>query len=648
GHDGKIFVTALFPLALLFMEAALQEKPVLNGLLLGGVLGLIWLTPHPQMAYFTHLAFAFYAGYRIIEKIWVDKAWNWAVLRSAAIALGVVIGLGISAIQMWPGVTYVNNYSPRAEDQGYEWATSWSMHTEELVGQLVGGFSGMVTQAEQSYWGKNPFKDNSEYTGLVALILALAGVVLWRERKKWFFVGLGLFALIYALGATTPLFKLFYNLIPQVKKMRAPSMIMFLFSFSGALLAGFGLEQILARLNDLNQKLKKRLFATLGTVVGLILLLTLVITFTGKGFSVFGKGLFFSDMPPFKESIFQANFSKIAGRAWLALFVGGISVGLIWLYLKRSVTATVLVAALLLIGAFDLFRMDKNFIETTTLEAHFSRYPLVDTIKSDPAPGRTFVPPQTLSGLPGIGTEDYLPYFGIENITGYHGNQLRYYEDFIGGKPFVNLGNLNFLNLLNTRYIVSRDSFSMPGVLEMAGNYGGIYLYRNLSALPRAFAVFNYRLVKNSNEAVEQIRQQGFNPAKTIFFTEDPAPSGWQPDTAAVPVVAEITDRQVESYKTTVNLPRPGFLFLSENFYPNWRAFENGKELKVYQADVTFRAVYLPAGSHTVEWRYVPTLYKKARAVTWVSSLIVLLAAGYAFIPRRRKENLPTENPTPV
>ncbi|HLG93921.1 MAG TPA: hypothetical protein VI546_03700, partial [candidate division Zixibacteria bacterium] len=160
GHDGKIFVTALFPLALLFMEAALQEKPLLNALLMGGVLGLIWLTPHPQMSYFAHLALAFYAAYRIIEKIWIEKTWSWAVLRSAAIALGVVIGLGISAIQMWPGITYVNTYSPRAEDRGYEWATSWSMHTEELVGQLIGGFSGMYTAAEQSYWGRNPFKDN--------------------------------------------------------------------------------------------------------------------------------------------------------------------------------------------------------------------------------------------------------------------------------------------------------------------------------------------------------------------------------------------------------------------------------------------------------------------------------------------------------
>jgi len=647
GHDGKIFVTALFPLALLFMEATLREKPFLNSILMGGVLGLIWLTPHPQMAYFTHLALAFYAAYSMIEKIWTEKTWAWALIRSAAIALGVVIGLGISAIQMWPGINYVNNYSPRAEERGYEWATSWSMHTEELVGQLIGGFSGMMTQAEQSYWGRNPFKDNSEYTGLVCLLLALTGVVLWKERKKWFFVGLALFALIYALGATTPLFKIFYYLIPQVKKMRAPSMIMFLFSFSGALLAGFGLELLAARLNDVNEKLRKRLFVTLGTVVGLILLLTFLMTFTGKGFAGFWKGIFYTDMPPFKDSIFQANSSKIAGRAWLALFIGGVTFGLIWLYIKRSVTATVLVAALLTIGAFDLFRLDKTFIDTTDLAAHFSPHPLVNAVKSDLSPGRIFVPPQSMTGVSLFGTEDYLPYFEIESITGYHGNQLRWYEDFIGGKPFANLGNLNFLNLLNTRYIVSRDSFVMPGVLEMGSNYGGIYLYRNLSALPRAFAVFNYRLAKNAAEIVEQIRPLSFNPSRTIFFTEDPAPPGWQPDTLTAPIAAEITDRQVESYKTTVNLPRPGFLFLSENFYPNWRAFENGKELKVYQANITFRAVYLPSGSHTVEWRYIPTLYSKARAITWAFSLLVLLAVGFSLFLSRRKASTQTETPTP-
>ncbi len=641
GHDGKIFVTTLFPLAFYFLEGALEARTISRSVLMGGVLGLIWLTPHPQMAYFTHLALASYAGYRIIEKILREKTWTWAALRSAGFTLAVLIGIGIGTIQMWPGITYVDNYSPRAEDRGYEWATSWSMHTEELAGQLVGGFPGMVTQSEQSYWGRNPFKDNSEYTGLVGLLLALTALVLWKDRKKWYFVVLGVLALIFALGATTPLFYLFYYFVPQVKKMRAPSMIMFLFSFSSALLAGFGIQSLLGRLDNIDQKTRKRLFITLGSATGLILLLTLMVTFTGQGFPNFWKGLLFSEMPPQKQTILQYNLSKIVGRAWLALFIGGITFGLIWLYLKRSISAPALVVPILLIGVFDLFRMDKNFIETTSLEAHFSRHPVVDAILRDPAPGRTFVPPGTLSGLPGIGTEDYLPYFGIEMVTGYHGNQLRWYEEFIGGKPFANLGNLNFLNLLNTRYIVSRDSFSMPGQFEIVGNFGGIYLYRNLTALPRAFAVFNYRAVKNGEEAIAQLRRPDFNPAKTLFFLEDPQPEAWQPDTTLALIPAEITDRQAESYKTTVELPRPGFLFLSENFYPSWKAYESGKELKIYRANVTFRAVNLPAGKHTVEWRYVPELYKKARTVTWACSLLVLMAAAFTFWRGRRNKITP-------
>lgn len=638
GHDGKIFVTALFPLAFYFLEGIFEERAILNSILLGGVIGLIWLTPHPQMAYFSHLAFASYAAYRIIEKIWIEKGWGWAFFRGLAVGAAVIIGLGISAIQMWPGIKYVNNYSPRAENRGYEWATSWSMHPEELVGQVIGGFPGMVTESEQSYWGRNPFKDNSEYTGLVSLLLALTALVLWQARKRWYFAVLGFLSLIYALGATTPLFHLFYALVPQVKKMRAPSMIMFLFSFSSALLAGVGMGSILSRLDNLNQKTKKRLFGTLGTVVGLILFLTVIATLSGQGFVGFWKGLFYSQMEPNKQAILQANLSKVVGRCWLALLIGGATFGLIWIYFKRTVPPSVFVAFLLLIGVFDLFRMDKNFIKTTSLEAHFSHYPIVDAIKKDPLPGRTFVPPGTLSGLPGIGTEDYLPYFGIETVTGYHGNQLRSYEEFIGGKQFANLGNIHFLNLLNTRYLVSRDSFSLPGQLELVGNYGGIYLYRNLTALLRAFAVFNYQVIKSWDEAIAQLRQPNFNLAKTIFFAEDPKPIGWQQDTTLLPVPANVTDRQIESYKTKVNLSRPGFLFLSENFYPNWKAYENGQPLKVYLADITFRAVYLPAGNHTVEWRYEPELYKKARSVTWAFSLFVLLAAVYAFVPRRKKE----------
>ena len=251
GHDGKIFVTTLFPLAFHFLNRGTATFKLKWFLLLGLTIALIILTPHPQMAYFTLWGLGGFFLYRLVFML-RDKVGNVkAALSAAMFVLAILIGLFGSAIQFYPGYKYIQEFSPRAGDgaegrSGYEWATSWSMHLEELVGQFIPFFAGVDDRkAEGGYWGRNSFKDNTEYTGFFPLFLGVIGIALWRRRETWFLLGMAAFALIYALGGTTPFFYIFYAVIPNVSKMRAPSMIMFLFSFSFAMLAAFGIDALI-------------------------------------------------------------------------------------------------------------------------------------------------------------------------------------------------------------------------------------------------------------------------------------------------------------------------------------------------------------------------------------------------------------------
>src|SRR5690606_37632345 len=105
----------------------------------------------------------------------------------------------------------------------YEHATCWSLNPEEAAALIVPEFSGI----NENYWGRNPFKINTEYPGLAVLFLAVFGLAVFRKKWMWLWGGVGLLATLFALGAHTPLFWFFYNFVPGIKSFRAPGMMMF-------------------------------------------------------------------------------------------------------------------------------------------------------------------------------------------------------------------------------------------------------------------------------------------------------------------------------------------------------------------------------------------------------------------------------------
>jgi hypothetical protein len=124
--------------------------------------------------------------------------------------IAAIIGLGLSLVQILPPYVYVNKYSPRAEGgRGYDYAVSWSAHQEELVSQVVPEFCGYNLQEENSYWGRNAFKQNADYGGIIPLLFAFLALLFARDKKKWFFLGLSGLAIIYSLGGHTPIYRLF-------------------------------------------------------------------------------------------------------------------------------------------------------------------------------------------------------------------------------------------------------------------------------------------------------------------------------------------------------------------------------------------------------------------------------------------------------
>ena len=246
GHDGKLFVSALFPVALLVITWAVRDGKRFAWGLLSIVVGLAVLTPHPQLLQYLLLVSGAWAlmlafGGTDNEKLPTNVARQRIGLAFGAVILGAAIG----AIQYLPVREYVE-WSPRNAGRDYGFATSYSFPIEEVINTWLPQFSGILT----NYWGRNGIHFHSEYIGAAVIVLASAafgaGWAPARKRFLWFWTGTALVSLFWAFGGGTPFFELIYVIVPGTKFFRAPSTIFFVTTFAVAMMAALGTDRILS------------------------------------------------------------------------------------------------------------------------------------------------------------------------------------------------------------------------------------------------------------------------------------------------------------------------------------------------------------------------------------------------------------------
>jgi len=642
GHDGKIFVTALFPLVILFLDRTFHGKAFLNASLLGLVLGVIILSPHPQMSYFTLWAAGLYTLFKLIF-LYREKRVLAPLIRPAALAAyAVIVGLLLSAIQFYPGYVYTSEFSPRADaKRGWEWATSWSMHEEEAFSLLIPEFCGTnSSKARGYYWGKNNFKDNSESVGVVAIFVGLIGLFFSRRRERWFFGGLALFALLYALGGTTPLFKLFYYLIPKVKSLRAASMIMFLFSFSTAMLAGMGVQYLVDARRNAKAAASKRFNYLLLGMPALMLVLALLFNAAGRGMISLWSSLFYREAAATqvqsgvsKLDLAYLNLPAIQTGAWLAFLFTAVAALLIWLYCSRRAGAGLLLC-LVLVPVVDGVRFNSRFVSTFDQSQVWSPTPLTDFFQQQQGHYRVM-------NLSPVIQQDLLPFHQVEMVTGYHGNQLRWYDQLLGGIGARNQGNPRLLNLVGARYLVIPVNQQFPpGALGEkpafpVATFGPTQIIQNDNAFPRVYLIDRYRLFADRKEIYPEVLQGSENLREIVYLEQEPG-INIVPDTHGVETDSTwIVNYAVDSVLVGLSCSHNQLLVLTDNYYDAWHVYVDGAPAELLRAYGSFRAVAVGAGTEKVLFRYDSERYRLGRLVTWLTSLYLLVVFGFYFVRSR-------------
>ncbi|HUP90376.1 MAG TPA: YfhO family protein [Longimicrobiales bacterium] len=632
GGDGKLFVSALAPLAFMFTERAARNRRVQDYATFSLVLALVMFTSHMQAAYFLVWGVTAYFIFRIVQ----EKAYP----HIAAFALAGVLGVGAAAIQFIPPLGYLREWSHRASqteqaktpEAAYQYSTSYSLHPEEIMSLVVPEFVGDNAPTESksgaTYWGRNPLKLNSEYAGLLGLVL-LPLLFLRRPKRRGlylFFVALGVGALLYGLGADTPLFRLFY-LIPGVKLFRAPSIIIFLYGMSVATLGALAFDRF-AEERDVGNR-------AIWVVPGILLVLTLAAA-SGVLTNIW-QSVIYQRIAPEKIATLQSNLPNIKTGAFLAFAIAvAIAIAIAGVKWKIWSVRTALIA-LYVIAFLEEYRVGAPFVRGTALmnegsdPAFFEADEAIAFLKQRQSAGEVFrafdISEIAQMQNPGYQYQNTLAQHGIEQLGGHHGNEIGRYREIIGGPSPSNItgDNFNVFNVTNTQYIIAPGLIDLPGFTEAFRGTRNV-VYRKTDVLPRAYLAGSVEVVADDKAAARLIAKD-FDHHKNVILSA-PLSAQIQADPhGTVQWVKREPDRQVLKVKTD----RPALLVVLDNYYSQWRAKVDGKETPIVRANYAFRAVPLAAGEHEVAFDYVA---KNLKSSAIISIIIILGLTGLAFGPR--------------
>lgn len=507
------------------------------------------------------------------------------------------------------------------------------------------GFYRMVYDTCNSDGGYLPF-----YLYMGMLPLFLGGVALWHKRLRFFvlfFLGLSACALILSMGFQTPVFKLWLHM-PFAKMFRAPFRFLFLHAQAVSLLCAIGLERFLELFESAKERNKRMLAGTAFVVAALTSILFFIWPVSE------------TNQPAFIRILFAAS----RWRTYL-LIVSLVVFVLAIIRRHGSATRHLLGAGCIGVILLDLFSPEYSYSylpkeDPGLFEKHASVIEEL-RLRTERDNSRIFVVADFLdfSYSAKLGQmnklflindyENMNPAIYNRYCNHMFGKTDRKSEEFFWG--WFNLDDKlvhpELLDYMSTRYIWFSRVYLERGTETVTENYRRIkescdliYLdnmnmvFLNPRALPRAYVVGAARTASDETEALEILSSPTFLPREEVVLLESKAESKGSSRRATAESRVVIKSIKPEVVSITADMDGDGFLVLTDQYFPGWKAWVDDAPAKVYRANYLFRCVAVPAGQHEIVFRYEPVSYYLGAAF---SSAGLLLAVVCLVFPRSRK-----------
>lgn len=575
---------------------------------IGGIfLALSFLAGHIQSFLFIVFAIVLYAGFRIIK----SRQDSFRIL--IALAVLFIVALGLSAITLFPGVE-MSRASVRSSFP-YEDAAQYSLPPAELIGLLVPGFFGRSPTTAWGPWARVEVG----YLGIFPLVLAGLALVIRKDSRILFFGLTAIAGLAFALGGYGILHGWLYEFVPGFGQLRAPARFILLLDFGLAALAAIGFDTLTRPLDDNQRRTLGRIARTAPWGFLLVALASCGVAFS---ILILGQG---------QDPVLFARISNAANSLAFFILLLAFSVALLIAREKGYFGTTLWSFLALGLIAFDLYSLGAYVdIGLSDPTAAYNRQDTIGFLQSQPNPFRI----DSRTDSEGTWLADTALLYGLYDLNGDNPLVLSEFDRF-----WESLGSRasQAYDLLNAKYIIARKSTQLDAKFRRVfDGASGISVYENQNVLPRAWLVHTAQFAQTDAAALTMVNSPEFDPRQRVILA-----GGNQIDSGNV---EESTDEvSVVGYgpnqiEIEVTSRTPGYLVLSEIYYPGWTAFIDGVETEIVRANFAFRAVRATTGLHRIRFVYFPFSFQAGAMVT-VLTIAGLIAAG--LISLRKKHFYP-------
>ncbi len=517
---------------------------------------------------------------------------------------------GLAAIQLIPTLELIS-HSARAPQEYRFLIDSLLIQPYQLALYFVADLFG--NPATHNYRITDSYPGNSVYVGLVTFIFSILALKSWKNAYVRFF-GKTAFVLLL-LMTRSPITEQLYRIQIPFFSTASPTNAIFLVSFALSVLGGFGLDLWLTK----NQKYTKRIVLAVGAAFVLFWLASRV---DPSGISA--KNLLFS------TALYIATISLIifgnlvsASRKFLAIGLIVIAVADGWYFFQKF---NPFVPRELVFPPAEIINwLSKNAeynrfwgVQNAAIEANIAtQYALYSPDGYDP------LYPKLYGEFLGLARNGHL----TDKFT----NRTR--SDAVipseDNTILIDPVRKKVLDLLAVQYILDRtenansENTFPPDTYKLTFEDNGWKIFKNTGSLPRSYLVNAYETYADAHEFESLF--ENFDPHNTVLLKQ---PFSLALDSTKSAGIATITAYTGTHVTIRTDAPSPQLLVLSDTYFPGWTATIDNKPTEIYRANWAMRAVIVPQGTHTVEFRYTPSSFSFGLKSTMMS---LIITAGLCF-----------------
>ncbi|MFH1741455.1 MAG: hypothetical protein ABIH23_20815, partial [bacterium] len=409
--------------------------------------------------------------------------------------------------------------------------------------------------------------------------------------QRWLFV----LSALLMLGGSSGLWHALYAFCPPFRQIRIPAQFSVVWTISGALLAGYGLER-LAELKREAHRLLKWIIAVTGVILLAVSLAAITVYF-------------------FRQGISKQIFDDV-DRLSLTAVLLGLNLLVLILWYQRAIRPRAFVFLIAALAALDLSGQYLDLDTKPKNENSATQQPKVlDWFDQQPRPFRVSLNNHAHKNLGLLRS--------IETIDGYAVLQPESTDRLLS-----NLSKDRALDLFGVNWVLSNDGQDAMG--PIVHRQDGIAIQENKSVLPRYWVV--YRVVWASRDEVYREIERIDPETEGVLLDQDreyiepllkqiQSPPWGSPE-ARIEIVEYRPERRVE---IEADLPTTGILIASDPEIPGWTASVDQYAVKTFPIHGGLRGIVVPAGKHVVVYRYSPPGILLGLGMTALGTLLLLL-----------------------